>query len=294
MIPSLSESWPLRHEGADEWAGDEWLYVPGDHDNHLAYQGQLGREEHDRLDRRWFELYTDILRGDRPWDEPELQALTRSLSLLTALRHDRRRPVPAPLQLPDEQLADLVEDFVPDAGLTARDRMLGPFADEVIDLRLVMAAAASMAWLPLLDDQGSVSLRVRNRKPHMDLDFRRSFAAIGQAPPMLWDRAGQPLLPLGERWMPQGLQLPADAPSLGGPPTVWLGRAVPGPDGWWLACAIGLSEPPPLPQLQRRLELELLRLRRHERRASWEGLLRARVEVLYRTCASWIWQKEER
>ncbi len=294
MIPAFSESWPLRHEGADEWAGDEWLYVPGDYANHRAFQGELERDEHDRLDRRWYELYVDILRGSRGWDDAEMAALNGPLSLLVDLRHDKRRPVVAPYAIEDRHIADLVEDFVPDIGMTARDRLLGPFSDEAIDLRVVLAAAASMAWLPLLDDEGTVSQRVRNRKPRLDLDFRRSFAAVGLAPPMLWNNDGQPLLPLGERWRPVDLRIPEGAPSLGGPPTAWLGRAVPSPDGWWLACALGLSEPPPLPQLQRRLRLELQRLRRHERRSTWESLLRYRVEVLYRTCASWIWQKEGR
>jgi hypothetical protein len=41
--------------------------------------------------------------------------------------------------------------------------------------------------------------------------------------------------------------------------------------------------------LVRRLDLELLRLRRRERRLSWEVMLRERSEVLYRTACEWLW-----
>ena len=292
MIPVHPESWPLLHEGADAFAGDEWLYDPGDHANHLRFQGDLPQDEHERADRAWFELYVATLRGEEPWSSPERLRLEQVLALPQGIIHDKRRPVVAPLELRDEHIADLVEDFVPDCGMSARDRFFGPFADQPLDPRLMVAAAASICWLPLLDGEGTVSLRIRNRKPKLDLDFRRSIGAVGLAPPMLWDLDGQPMLPMGERWRPTDLRLPQDGPSLGGPPRAWLGRAVPGPQGWWLACAVGLSEPPPLPALMRRLLLEAQRQRRHERRATWETTLRARVEVLYRTCASWIWLKE--
>jgi hypothetical protein len=39
--------------------------------------------------------------------------------------------------------------------------------------------------------------------------------------------------------------------------------------------------------------LELQRLRRHERRLTWEDLLRERAEVVYRTACEWSWLHHE-
>ena len=75
---------------------------------------------------------------------------------------------------------------------------------------------------------------------------------------------------------------------------VVVGRAVPRADGRWMGlAALGLPEPPPARVLARRLKLEMWRLLRHERRATWEDLLRRRSEVLYRTCATWCWLRTE-
>ena len=46
---------------------------------------------------------------------------------------------------------------------------------------------------------------------------------------------------------------------------------------------------PPTAAIVRRLSLELLRLRREERRSSWEDLLRKRAELLYRLALGWAW-----
>ena len=40
------------------------------------------------------------------------------------------------------------------------------------------------------------------------------------------------------------------------------------------------------------VDLELQRLRRHDRRLTWEDLLRDRPEVLYRTACEWIWMHD--
>ena len=57
-------------------------------------------------------------------------------------------------------------------------------------------------------------------------------------------------------------------------------------------CALALPALPPLDVINKRLNKELFRLRRHERRANWETLLRQRGEVLYRLCASFCWELE--
>ena len=41
------------------------------------------------------------------------------------------------------------------------------------------------------------------------------------------------------------------------------------------------------------MTFELRRLRRHDRRLTWEDLLRERAEVVYRTACEWSWLHHE-
>jgi len=116
---------------------------------------------------------------------------------------------------------------------------------------------------------------------------------------MLWSlkdpNTWTPLLPLSAayhpRTQPQNPLVPTLAPD---EPVAVLARLLPITDGSWRAVgAIGLPSIPPLAALQERLLVELLRHRRHERRANWEDLLRLHPEVLYRTCATWCWHHLE-
>lgn len=77
-----------------------------------------------------------------------------------------------------------------------------------------------------------------------------------------------------------------------GPIAGYVARVVPLEEGSFTICALALPAIPPLELISQRLNKELLRLRRHERRANWETLLRRRGEVLYRLCASFCWELE--
>jgi hypothetical protein len=92
-----------------------------------------------------------------------------------------------------------------------------------------------------------------------------------------------PVLPLGERQVPDGpvAGLP-DAPGV-------IGRAVWTGAGWHMHCGLPMPELPPAGPLLDRLDLELMRVRRRERRLTWEVLLRERSEVLYRSACEWLW-----
>ena len=119
---------------------------------------------------------------------------------------------------------------------------------------------------------------------------RQTLRVMARTPPMLWKVKGhtlEPMLPLGERFMARG-------PIAGLPnvPAV-IGRAIATKQGTYLAATLPLMRMPPADVIHRRLWLEYLRLRRRERRLSWEDLLRERGEVLYRSCFEWLWLQLE-
>ena len=60
-------------------------------------------------------------------------------------------------------------------------------------------------------------------------------------------------------------------------------------DGLFFVAGLPLKRVPPVDMVTRRLRQEMIRLRRRERRFSWEDLLRERGELLYRTCFEWLW-----
>lgn len=201
------------------------------------------------------------------------------------------------MHIDDALLSDIAEDFVPDVPMLAGDRWLGPWADESPPRPLLRVAAAGAAFLPVLDDGLSPVRRWEMATPQPSPEIRATVRAVGLSPPNLWriedDGCWTPLSPISAHFQPSGPVL-ADVVPLRGPSRVVVGRAVPRDDGRWIGlAAMGLPEPPPARLLARRLDLELLRLRRHERRSTWEDLLRRRSEVLYRFCATWIWLRTE-
>lgn len=296
MIPFSANSWPLHSEASDPWAGAEWVPQPArGFENHRRFGGQLGEPQYQVAEQRFMALLREILRGDSPRDSAELQELCGELSIPTALTHDRRDFKPAPMPVAETLLCDVVEDYVPDVSCLANDRYLGPWADLRPDRPLRQAAASNAAFMPLLDGRASALERWANNAPRPPIPVRAAARSVRQAPPMLWllQDGWSPALPLAPQLTPSGPVIGSWAP-LGTPTVAVVARVYPVADGSWRAfAAVGLTHLPPLPWLRARLELELLRLRRVERRASWEDMLRARAEVLYRSCASWCWWAQE-
>ena len=111
------------------------------------------------------------------------------------------------------------------------------------------------------------------------------------APAMLWCQEEpqrlRPALPLGPHFVPA-----AEVAGLGDAP-VWIGKAVPTRAGpTWLVAGLPFPGLPPLDVVKRRLRLEYIRLRRHERRLTVEDLLRERSEVLYRVACEWWFEQD--
>ncbi len=310
MIPVLVRAYPAPLEPTGTWAGAEWLDDPASYENYQRFGGgDLDRAAWAALDQRFLTLYRDALSARRGLDDAELLEIAAALTLNHTTHHDRRPPLAGAL-LDGDILCDIVEDLVPDIVPEAGDRILGPWADDAPPRALLAAAAEALMSVPLLVPDTLVTSRWlrENRGAGAARGAagpgRRGFNPWLRAPAMLW-RLGAgggltPLLPLSPRLAP-----PPDAPIRGriawlsgAPGDALVARAWPidaDPEGaWQLLGAIGLPAAPPLPALIRRLTLELWRTRRHERRATWEDLLRRRPEVLYRTCSRWCWMRETR
>ena len=95
---------------------------------------------------------------------------------------------------------------------------------------------------------------------------------------------------MSDHWVPDGPVTGDVVPLVDAPVRAILARVTPTEQGWHANGAIGLPAVPPVGALIQRLELALLRQRRHERRTTWEVLLRRRPEVLFRFCSTWVWE----
>src|SRR6185436_13541383 len=162
--------------------------------------------------------------------------------------------------------------------------VLGPFANGPLPRSLVAVAAAMLAMSPIMFPRTRpIDRAIDTRKPRPPVELRASLKAIARAPVSLWRRQGdrwESVLPLAPAFVPDS--------AMEGPATPFaVGRAVRGPDGWWLATALPLPAAPGAVALARRVELELLRARLWERRATWEDVLRDHGEVVARTCCEW-------
>ena len=143
-----------------------------------------------------------------------------------------------------------------------------------------------MTFVPELDPGVPPWARAIKRRPRPHTTIRQSLRVMARTPPCLWAIDGDevtPLLPLGRQFERSGT-----VRALPGVDTV-VGRVVASADGPRLVASVPLIRRPPADFIVRRLRLEWLRLRRRERRLSFEDTLRERSEVLYRSCMEWMW-----
>lgn len=284
----IEAAWPETLDPRDVYAGDELQLRPGSWESHrdFAVGEKLDREHWEALDRQFVTLFPRVLTGRAP--AAELHALARTMGLDADRRFDSRHTDTAAFHLGDDVLADITENYVPDVGSLAPDRVLGPFADLHLPRRLRAAAAATLAFTRLVPPAVRPIDRYAEDKPRPDVALRAVIRAIALSPAMLWQRDGdrlRPMLPLAPAFAPD---LPVrDLPAV----PALLGRLVPlAGGGAWLAACIPLPRLPPTAPLLRRLGWEMWRVRRHELRITWEDLLRERGEVLVRTTLEWTWE----
>ena len=136
----------------DPWAGDERLHELGDYADlkkhgAVAQAADLSPTEQRSWDDAFCRQYGAVLDGRAPWGATD--AAARQLGLCAARPHDRRPVRPAPFALPDETLAHVVEDRMPDVRVLL-ERALGPFAELRLPPRVVAAGAAILGKAPLL------------------------------------------------------------------------------------------------------------------------------------------------
>ncbi len=261
-------AWPEVLTDRDPYAGDEALDDP------------LPGED----DARFRSAYRAALDGRGTF--AAVRAAAEAVGVGGPVRHDRRRPWPGSAVVSDAEIVDLAENWVPDLGLLAPDRVLGPWADEPLKPELRLLAGAVMAFAPIMAPRSRPVGRAMRSRPRPTVGVRSGMKSALRAPVMLWERRGDrlaPLLPLPAAWVPDG-------PVAGLPRTpAVICRAALGPDGWWAACALPLPAPPPGRVIRARLLAEYWRWRRHEPRLTWEDLLRDRGEVGYRAVCEWMW-----
>ena len=292
--PALDSASPHRLVLRDPYAGDEALPWSGSYDNYVRHMAWLGSEEvltadqYSSLDIEFERVYRLILDGHADWSA--IDRIAEALQVDFKLRTDRRPPGEAETVVTDSQMSDIAENQLPQVGQIAPDRFLGPWADENIPRWVRVQVAAAMMFVPELDPGVAPWARRIKRKPMPDPPVRQTLRVMARTPPMLWrvqGRSIEPMLPLGERFMPQGeIAGVPDVPAV-------IGRVIASKQGPYLAAALPLLRTPPAHVIRRRLWLEYLRLRRRERRLSWDDLLRERGELLYRSCFEWLWLQLE-
>ena len=297
----LEHSWPDLVAPGDPWAGDERLHELGDYADlkkhgAVAQAADLSPAEQRSWDDAFCQQYGAVLDGRAPWGATD--AAARQLGLCAARPHDRRPVRPAPFALPDETLAHVVEDRMPDVRVLL-ERALGPFAELRLPPRVVAAGAAILGKAPLLRAGVRCYERLLKDKPKPPSAHRAVYRALLAAPAMLWRIDGPrvtPMLPLSNHYRPDDpvLVMPwrAGRPGEAALPDAKavVGLGIHTPERFWLAGVVPFPALPTPAVLLRRLTLEHQRLRRHDRRLTWEDLLRNRPEVLYRTACEWSWK----
>lgn len=282
----------------DPWAGDEIEMQPGSYDNYVRFsttRSLLSPAEHGAVDAEFCRLYRQILDGDAPWGAEA--AAVAALGLGAPIRHDSRPLNEASSPIADPILAEMSEDQVPDIGVVAPDRVLGPMVEGDLPRPMLRLAGAVMGFAPIIRGGVMPVARVIYQKPRPPTSLSSPVRSIARAPVMIWEQSDaglRPLLPLSDRLR---ALFCSGRPRVCVPPTegaVLIGRGTPiEGGGWWLAVCLTLPHPPPADIMLRRMMLELHRLRRHERRLTWEDLLRERAEVVYRTACEWSWLHHE-
>jgi hypothetical protein len=263
---------PLEHDVSpeivapgDPYAGDEAIFRPGELVTYRMWGGAASEAEVRALEVRFFGRMLEVLQGRARWDDEELRATAGALYIDHPLALDRRPPRVAERSVPDEALADVVEDLLPDCAVLC-ERVTGH------DDGAGVLAAAVLAFVPF-EDTG--------RRPidwWADEESDRSLIVaariLDSSPPGLFVD-GVSLLPLAPKRVPDADTAPRGAV---------VARPYRVHDGWAWSMVQPLPRAPDADVVLRRLTLALWDERRLDRRTTFEDLLRRRPELLYRAC----------
>lgn len=258
---------PTLLNPGDLCAGDEATIRLGNPAHYAAFVGgELSPEAQHELERGFHEAVQAWLAGEARYEAilPFVDALVLDSRPRWGGRehHDSRPLLPAEVPLPDEVLADLVEDEVPDAAVLL-ERITGdPYAPPTV------ATIAALAWLETLGpNRRAVDAWADDER---ERPLVQTMNRVDRAPACLYvDGLAQ--LPLNPKMCPPE-----------GPAGVYVARAYRLGAGWAFSTKVDLPAAPDVAVLMRRIRVELWRLRIHERRSTWEDVLRKRSEVLYR------------
>ena len=265
----------------DLCAQDEAIFEAGSFENCVRYGSPCSDEASwKEQELRFHDAYLGVLAGLRPWDDADLLDSAVQLGLDGPRHHDARPPRTADRVLDDEVLCDAVEDSVPELMMLI-ERISGVAG---MPRRPVVGMVAALAY---------VYCGIEGTRPldgWMDDEDERSLCqaarVIDDAPVGIWWN-GECLLPIVPRWRPP-------AAAFAGLPALFAARAYPvksgGQAGWAFSGMVALKLSDPEADavrlgaaVERRMMLELWRLRRHERRSTFEDVLRKRPEVVYRS-----------
>jgi hypothetical protein len=269
---------PVVLNPGDPCAHDEALPAVGNYANYLSFggasrpDGPLDARGLRRAERAFHEEVQRWLAGTSSFDE--LLPHLANLAIHPGIRHDRRPLHDAEVVLPDEVLADVAEDEVPDAGVLV-ERVTGdPLR------RPDVSSLAALAWVDLLGEGRRPVDAWAEDEP--DRSLVHAMRCIDRAPPCLWSD-GRPLLPLNPKMSP-----PIEAIDSSAARGVFVARAYRVGERWHFSARLDLPVAPPVGAVLARMTVELWRLRTVERRSTWEDALRKRSLALYRACAEGI------
>jgi hypothetical protein len=286
MLLPPEVGWPIGVDEADPYAGDElWSPVSSD-PRHAELEALLLR----------------AVRSGEPADYERAAAEIRADELHVEKFWDKRPLGEAPLLPTDMWFADISENWVPDIGVIAPDRVFGPLADRELSRRERVVAAGVMAFsIVIPPDARPVDRweRDRYRDPRRE---RLTVRTVFRSPAMLWsvrDGRWRPRLPVVERFVPDDCvqMLPLE---MGADPALvedgdWVARVFRVESkGWYAALAVPAPHDVSVDSLLRCLRLAWWRLRLRLPAATWEDALRFRSEILYRFCAEHRWLGEEK
>ncbi len=245
---TLRDRWPISQNLMDPWAGDEIFYPIED----LEHAHALFEEKKLNAYIQW--------------------AKERGIS--STLRHDDSQIQHATHLCTLTFLSNLTEDWVPDIGLFAEERVLGPFAPYP-NLRVLCGAI--LCFSPLLKHGITAAGRFADTQ---NSEHKIALGIQAKSPCMVWEIQNRnkvrPLLELTHQLIPNGevKGLPESR--------YCVARICPTIDGWTASCVL------PVPRIhiayvRNILRLEWIKLQQSGGRMFWEDVLRYRAELIYRS-----------